>query len=130
MHAKQLIRERFKDLLTDATNIPVEANRAHTLSAFPLFNIRSGRDEGVIEDYTNTSKPRRYDLMIEMHVASNNHDNDLDDMQKIVEDVLEANPTSPDWSACFFESADEPEDVAGKTVYSKCTVHTIFMFEV
>lgn len=130
-HKRQLIRERWKTLLEGATTgTQVESNRTYPVSAWPLLNIVTGADQGMIEDYSNESKPRVLDLMVEIHVSGDNHDDQIDDYLEIIDNLIAANPRTADWSACQFAAADEPEDEGGEKPYSKCVVHIFINFEV
>lgn len=130
-HKRKELRHLFIDLLrNEFEEIPIESNRAHSVSSFPLLNVMNGQDNGEIEDYTNTSEPRRMDLEIEINVASNSHDDDIDDILYRIENVVRKNRKSAFWSRCFFNLAESPETVPGKTSYSVSSVYITFMYEV
>jgi len=130
-HKRQLIRERWVGLLQAATpTTKIEANRTHSVSKFPLINVMTGSDQADLEAHTLESKARILDLMLELNVASNNHDNEIDDFIEVLDEIIEDNLVTDIWSSCQFDAADEPESVAGKTDYTICKVHILIKYEV
>jgi hypothetical protein len=130
-HKRTSIRNTWKTLLESALgSIQTEEGRTHAVSSFPLVNVKSGSDDGIVEENNNSSRPRRYTVKTEINVASNEHDVQIDDILEIIDQVIENNPKNAFWSALYFEQAEEPEEVAGKTDYSKCVVSITFMYEV
>ena len=62
-HKRKQIRNEFKRVLElEFATIPIESNRTHKVSAFPLINIMNAADEGEIESYTHETEPRRLTL--------------------------------------------------------------------
>jgi len=130
-HKRQSIRETWKLALeADTTNTQIEANRTYAVSKWPLINIMTGADQAVIEDNAHESKPRILDLILDLHVAGDDHDAQIDDYVQIIEDIIAANPSNALWSSIQFDAADEPESVGGETPYTKCRVHVMVRYEV
>lgn len=127
---RRVTREKWVALLQAQTTATVEANRAHQVSDYPLINVMTGVEQAEIEDNTLQGKPRVLEIVIEIYVASNNHDDDIDAFITIIDDIIEANPKTPEWSSCQFDSADAPETVGGKYDYSVCRVHLLTKYEV
>lgn len=130
-HKRKEIRNEFKNVLElEFTTIPVESNRTHRVSAFPLINIMNSADEGQIEDYTHETEPRRLTLKLDIYVASSNHDDDIDDILERIENVIRLNRKNQFWSYCFFDRAEDPESVPGETNYTIAPMNITFMYEV
>lgn len=128
---KKTIRQSFKSILdANITGKRITSNRAYEHTDFPSINIVSGSDDPTDEGFAGNQQSRVYSLIAEIRVASDNHDDDTDDISEEIKALVKANrKLSGVWSFSYVGSYGEVESEAGDVVYSMTPMEIIFMYE-
>lgn len=132
MHKRTEIRGQLQQLLVEAfpTGHKIVRNRAHNVSTFPTLNILSGGDLLDFDEYTSTSSPYRYNVMIDVVVQSNDHDTSTDNIIEVIQQVLRDNRKNDQWSYAVLIEVSAPELEAGNQTYATTQIIIQFQYEV